>query len=270
MTIDKLFSSIEQTFVAQFNLIESIKHQGDKGENREEILRNFLINHLPSKYGITKGEVIGNTGYQSPSIDIIIYDAINCPILYAEKTAILPIEGVYGIIEVKSKLSKKELCDTAKKIKLFKENIDKNITYRICNIQEKPSLPFGIIFAYDLDRNSIKSLFDNLEDFEKELLFLHHNVNLIVVLQHGLIYYYFIDYNIKTNRIILSSDDIHSIYSKIHLIEKNIELTRMIEYSKENTFGKFFIYLLGILGKMKLCIPNIDNYYNPRYPIIIW
>jgi hypothetical protein len=46
---------------------------------------------------VTKGEVITKEGLRSHAIDIIIYDAVNCPVLYAGKTSILPVEGVYGI-----------------------------------------------------------------------------------------------------------------------------------------------------------------------------
>src|SRR4030066_1964538 len=106
MDLNELFSSIETTLLARFKGSGFIQHAGDKGENREEILREFLENHLPKRYGVTKGEVITKQGNRSHAIDIIIYDAVNCPLLNSGKTSIVPIEGVYGIIEVKSSLSK--------------------------------------------------------------------------------------------------------------------------------------------------------------------
>lgn len=115
MDLNQLFSSIETTMMARFKESGFINHSGDKGENREEFLMDFLKNHLPKRYGVTKGEVITKEGLRSHAIDIIIYDAVNCPILYSGKTSILPVEGVYGIIEVKSSLSKSEFEDAAKK-----------------------------------------------------------------------------------------------------------------------------------------------------------
>ena len=112
--LPKLFASIEQTMLARFREAGFIKHAGDKGENREHILREFLAAHLPKKYGVAKGEIVTKDGRHSHSADIVIYDAINCPILYSEKTAIIPIEGVFGIIEVKSSLSKPEFVGAAR------------------------------------------------------------------------------------------------------------------------------------------------------------
>jgi hypothetical protein len=39
-----------------------VQHAGDRGGNREEILRTFLSQHLPAKYGVTKGELVAKSG----------------------------------------------------------------------------------------------------------------------------------------------------------------------------------------------------------------
>jgi hypothetical protein len=267
MTIQKLFSAIENTLVSKFDEMENIIHKGDRGENREEILKKFLLEHLPKRYGVTKGEIVDNSGWQSHSIDIIIYDSVNCPILYAGETAILPIEGVYGIIEVKSRLSKTELYDAANKIKLFKENADRNLTYHHCNTKDKYSLPFGIIFAFDVADNSLESLLKNQIKFDKDIDLLQHNVNYIIILKHGIIHYLFIDENSGKDWKILTSQEIKE-FSCIVKVKDKVEMKRIGE--KGDSFGKFYIYLLGILSKMNLCIPNMDDYYNPRFPILIF
>ena len=59
-------------------------------------------------------------GHSPGHRDIIIHDALNAPVLFKGKTAVVPIESVYGIIEVKSSLSKTELLDTLAKIQAFK------------------------------------------------------------------------------------------------------------------------------------------------------
>ena len=85
MNLNELFSSIETTLLARFRESGFIQHNGDKGENREEILMEFLQKHLPKRYGVTKGEVISKSGQRSHAIDIIIYDAVNCPVLYSAR-----------------------------------------------------------------------------------------------------------------------------------------------------------------------------------------
>ena len=106
MDLERFFDSVEDTMLARYQQAEAIRHAGDRGQNRESDLREFLRTHLPSRYGVTKGEVVTKDGGHSHSADVVIYDAMNCPVLYSGKTAVLPVEGVYGIIEVKSTLSK--------------------------------------------------------------------------------------------------------------------------------------------------------------------
>ncbi|HEX3640769.1 MAG TPA: DUF6602 domain-containing protein, partial [Ktedonobacteraceae bacterium] len=114
------FGSVEDSMLALYRQARVVHHSGDRGENREQDLRDFLQKHLPKKYGVTKGEIITRAGEHSHAADIIIFDALNCPVLYSQHTAVLPIEGVYGIIEVKSKLSKSEFLDDIGKIEQFK------------------------------------------------------------------------------------------------------------------------------------------------------
>ncbi|STU59133.1 Uncharacterised protein [Klebsiella pneumoniae subsp. pneumoniae] len=161
MDLNQLFNSIEATMLARFKESGFIHHSGDKGENREDFLMDFLKNHLPKRYGVTKGEVITKEGLRSHAIDIIIYDAVNCPVLYAGKTSILPVEGVYGIIEVKSTLSKSEFDDAANKITSFKKLAPRDlgvIATREYATVHRASRPFGIVFGFNISGNSLDSL----------------------------------------------------------------------------------------------------------------
>jgi hypothetical protein len=109
--LSDLLRQFEATISSRSCAAGIVRHAADKGGNREAILREFLAGHLPRKYGVAKGEVITRTGGHSHPADVLIYDAINCPVLYVSDTQVLPIEGVYGAIEVKSRLSKAELVD---------------------------------------------------------------------------------------------------------------------------------------------------------------
>ena len=93
MPLKQLFRSIEKTILAKYEQSSSIYHQGDKGENREEFLIEFLREHLPLKYGITKGEVMTIHGERSHAIDIIIYDALNCPVFILERLKFCRLKG---------------------------------------------------------------------------------------------------------------------------------------------------------------------------------
>ncbi len=157
--IKESFGYVENTLLDRFKQAGFVQHAGDKGENREKILREFLSEHLPKRYGVTKGEILTKHGKRSHAADIIIYDAENCPVLYVGETAILPVEGVYGIIEVKSTLSKTELVDALGKIESFKNLAPQDLS--IIQTREyvtlhRPTRPFGAVLGFQLGSNSLK------------------------------------------------------------------------------------------------------------------
>ena len=81
--------------------------------------RSFLEQFLPRKYGITKGYIVTpDQKYAGPleEWDIIIYDAMEAPVLFVrrnrdEKEAAgkrgIPVEYVRGVVEVKATFNKK-------------------------------------------------------------------------------------------------------------------------------------------------------------------
>ena len=144
--------------------------------NREQDLRDFLQKHLPKKYGVTKGEIVTQTGEHSHAADIIIFDALNYPVFYSQQCLVIPIEGVYGIIEVKTKLSKTAIQEDIKKIQRFKSLAPSELSLiqtREYMTLHRPTKPFGVIFAYELADNSLDSLLLNYKE-ERDRI---HNVN---------------------------------------------------------------------------------------------
>src|SRR5262249_14459900 len=82
MEVREHFAEIAAEMQARFNQSASIRHRGDAGENREEILRSFLNEYLPQRFAAAKGEIVTQHGDHSHAADIIIYDRLNCPVLY--------------------------------------------------------------------------------------------------------------------------------------------------------------------------------------------
>lgn len=85
---------------------EIYEHPPDRGGPREKAVRDYLKFHLPKKYGVTTGKILNQNGVLSRQIDVIIYDALNCPIIYSEAIGeeyqIIPADSTIGAIEVKS------------------------------------------------------------------------------------------------------------------------------------------------------------------------
>jgi hypothetical protein len=194
--VSGLFQRVEATLVARYNEAAAVKHMGDRGENREAVLREFLSEHLPKRFGVAKGEVVTRAGGQSHAADIIIFDADYAPVLYAGNTLILPVEAVYGIIEVKSRLSKAEFRDAWKKIQAFKQLAPRELSViqtREYMTVHRPSRPFGMIFAFDLADNSLSSLNENWEERNKEVHDVNYFEHLVVVLGSGLLTFEMVD-----------------------------------------------------------------------------
>lgn len=278
MDLNELFATIETTLLARFKESGFIQHAGDKGENREEILMDFLGKHLPKRYGVTKGEVITKDGSRSHAIDIIIYDAVNCPILYSGKTSIVPIEGVYGIIEVKSSLSKAEFEDAAGKIENFKRLAPRDlgvIATREYVTVHRASRPFGIVLGYQLVGNSLDSLMKNWEEQSARVHDVNFFCNMVAVLGQGLLRFENVNLSKGEKHLLLDTDEfVNLILTKNKRNEKGEKtdeiITRIIsEVALDKTFGRFFTYLLIMLTRMKLNIPDIGQYLDPELPLTI-
>ena len=86
----------------------SITHAGEKGRALEHQVHQFLRDLLPHEYGLTTGFVAWLSPHGlvlSPQLDIIIYDAIrHSPLIHLETCDVLPLEAVYGYVEVKASL----------------------------------------------------------------------------------------------------------------------------------------------------------------------
>lgn len=90
----------------------AISHAGEKGRELEHQVRRLLRDILPPEYGLTTGFVacLAPDGPRlSTQLDIIIYDAIrHSPLVHLEACDVLPLEAVYGYVEVKA-----SLCSTS-------------------------------------------------------------------------------------------------------------------------------------------------------------
>jgi len=168
-----LFKQISRRMQADFEASTQIRHAGSKGTVRENILRNFLAEgRLPGKYGLGAGEVVGRVRSTSNQCDLIVYDKLEGVALhYDESTQVYPIDCVYGIVEVKSALSKAELIDSLDKIATFKAMAPGDrVTIRVgaMTTSQIRSRPFGMVFAYSLSGNSLSSLETNLREWQKD------------------------------------------------------------------------------------------------------
>ena len=133
------------------------------GGDREEIYRRFPERHLPKNCEVFRGGYVFNiNGDSSKQLDVIVTSGLAPRFqMGSGKQAIAPIEGTIAVVEVKSKLNKKELkstLDSFREIPLS-SNMSFNPSLRVSE-ERKWDIPYKILFAYDgiKKENSLKYL----------------------------------------------------------------------------------------------------------------
>jgi len=147
--LEREFLDYQEQILSDYNKTKPLKHPRDKGAARENILRKFLQDsgYIPQKYGISdkSARVISPSGHSSKEIDILIYDKENAITLMQRQSSYVayPIECVYGVIQVKSILTKNEINSGLENISSFKSL--STMPSNSSNVVNG----FGILFAYD-------------------------------------------------------------------------------------------------------------------------
>lgn len=97
-------------------------HNLSAGENREELVTRFLAEHLPKRFEVTNGLVIDHKSQFSKQADVLIVDSLNNSPLYGKlRHPLWPVESVFALIEVKTKLDSTTLKDAIEKGRAFKK-----------------------------------------------------------------------------------------------------------------------------------------------------
>lgn len=139
----------------------STEHPGEKGYAREIFIKDFLIHHLPRRFGITTGHIIDSEENESNQLDIIIYDTLTTPNIFIEPGInVVPIDTVVGVIEVKSKLSIQKFNEAVKNLKSV-TNLKRDDTIftrypTSGNVTGRPHI-FRGLFAFELGVKRISS-----------------------------------------------------------------------------------------------------------------
>ena len=126
----------------------NVPHRGQAGAEGEDILITFLNDHLPSRFKATSGFIIDRQDTVSSHIDVIIYDAFNCPIYRtSERGMIIPNDNVACVFEVKYSLTTTLLSQALKKIHEVK-NLLKTPLIEVTMPMEQVET-YGAIFAFE-------------------------------------------------------------------------------------------------------------------------
>lgn len=183
LTRSDIFAQAARLMRANFESLTVVPHNATKGQEAEEIIRQFLNGHLPKRFTASAGFITDPLGAVSNQTDVIIYDSHNCPVYRASETAgIFPSNNVAVVVEVKSRLNGEAIRDAASKIAKIK-----SLT------KSKPQeLPFhvaaqtmGVLFAFASDLTLPKVMEHYISTIAENGLGRH--IDFIVVLDRGLV-----------------------------------------------------------------------------------
>lgn len=191
-TVDQLFKSSADQLVQDFEETrKSFPHYGISGQEAEQLLIKFLNKRLPRRFAACSGFVIDDDNQVSKQCDVLVYDAENSLVLRTGETnQILSSDSIASIIEVKSKLNKKELEDAVNKIAIVKKlrrnpisGIDQPVTFSDLILNSS----YGVIFAFDSE-TTLETLATNLRDINHQLP-QSQWTDIVVILKKGIINY---------------------------------------------------------------------------------
>lgn len=188
--LNSRFSAAVEEFGIALKKTSSIQHRGNKGSSREEHLREFFRERLPTKYAVTEGEVVDLNGQTSPQLDIMFYDQSVDFALVSGQTQILAAEALLGSVEVKSVLTATEIAKSVKAATILRSlnPYGRNLGGTdIGNRSEtKVARYYHCIFAYDSDLNEDNWLIRENERF-RSACGDRHLIDVVYVLNRGIL-----------------------------------------------------------------------------------
>src|SRR5687768_6707891 len=112
------FSETRQELLDEFDRSKGFNQsrpiKTEHGKAGEAVIRNWLSDLLPQRFGVTSGYVIPDVITQDYTLyhyDVIIYDKLNSPVLWIDsdldtseqgKKRAIPAKHIYSIFEVKA------------------------------------------------------------------------------------------------------------------------------------------------------------------------
>lgn len=245
MSLIGSFRSASAAILAEAAKPQAIHHMGERGAEREEIVQRFLQPLLPERFGIGRGEIRATNGVWSKLQDLIIYDKLNCPRLFAGKRSqIFPAENVLAVIEVKTRLRTRDIERSTKSIqsvrKLKKVGMSTHVGAGSITFGE-PSPTLGALFAFDLGL-SLETFKKRWEEFQAPLPW-EERINLVCVL---------------SKMVIIHADKIFHLWDSAS--EDMLGNFVPIE-SGEDSLLTFFLLLTRVLIESRSGVPDLFKHF---------
>ena len=173
-------------------------HQGFSGARREQGIRTFLQELLPSRYHVGTGLAFDSAGGQSRQLDVIV--SLDSPFLAESEVGadeFVPCEAVLAVVEVKTTLSREELrkaimnAISVRALKPYGKASFVDARSGGAELARHEHRVLYSLVAYDTDlvkgANWLETEWDRLESVCKEVGVAPSMVDRLVVLSRGVI-----------------------------------------------------------------------------------
>lgn len=164
------FSRIQRRLQAEGDAAKSFHHGGNRGQNREAFIREFLTQNLSELWGVGTGEIIhkdSSPEERRRQIDVVVHNKKYPKLSLATNIDLFFIETVSSFIEIKSCLRKKDLRKTAATTKRIK-NLAEFSPQRFNPLgMVKNPRPYSFVFAYEGPKR-IETVLKWLKDISAE------------------------------------------------------------------------------------------------------
>jgi hypothetical protein len=172
--LEREFRYFQNDLLELFARTKDVRHPRDVGTAREQVLRRYLVDTglIPSRYAATSTSyrAVSSSGHLSRELDLLFYDRDEAITLMQREKAysVLPVECTYGVIQVKSRVSRNDIRDGFRNIASYKKL--KRVASQGLSIhvgEPKSEYGFGVMFAYDTDLDW-EDLVDEVRTFAQE------------------------------------------------------------------------------------------------------
>jgi hypothetical protein len=161
-------SGIASEFEARLNRVRTFipDHNLTSGTANEIILRGFLARFSAGQYRVGQGFICDPTASDlvSKQCDILVYDCHNYPLVHSEGEVVLIFpQAAKMVIEVKTRLNKKDLKDALENIRVAKQ-LNSTIN--------------GVVFAFKSCRQ--KTVIKHLQQYAEQLPMQHAPIAILL------------------------------------------------------------------------------------------
>jgi hypothetical protein len=151
------FAPVAKRIRSDFEASKNTHHRGSRGTEREEIFAKFLELYVPGTVEVVhNAEIVTATGEVSGQCDIVIVDQSAPRIQDLQSHRVVPAECIFGVVEVKSRLTGPELIDSCAKIAKVKRLTRTAYAYHDSPTLHpqrsdlfRPTPIFGYVFAFE-------------------------------------------------------------------------------------------------------------------------